>query len=214
MLISRNSTAAGGDNSSSYSITIAGDIIIAFITYDNGQTLNTITLNGVSGTVKQTTNNTSEGYKISAVSFIGTFSGSQAISMTWTGGTPTNIRAVYLGYNGSNFIDSSNQLSDTGGTVSATVITNNCWVVGYTGVAIASGPTSPSTGTNNDGYYATTGTSNGLLRNVIGDSNATVSTGVQSVVTTTGGGYIFSKIIIVLGETVYPFSPFPSHRNS
>lgn len=207
MAISRNSTATGTNNSSSFNVTIAGSIVISFVTYLNGSTLTAATLNGVSGTVLQTTNIASEGYKVSAVSFIGTFTGSQAVTFTWSGGTPTDSRSAFLGYNGSRFVDVSNQLSDTTGTVSATVVTSGCWVLGYAGCAIGAGASYPTSGTNNDGYYAATGTSNGLLRNAIGDSNGTVATGSQSVVTGTTGGYTFGKIIVVIGvSTDYPLT--------
>jgi len=202
MAISRNSTASGTNDSSSFSITIAGSVVVSFITYSNGSTLTASSLGGVSGTILRTENIASEGYKISTVSYISTFSGSNSVSFTWSGGTPANIRSSFLGYNGSKLIDASNSLADTSGTVSTTVNSSGCWVVGASYCTVAGGASVPSTGTNNDGYFATTGTNNGLLRMCIGDSNATVSSGSQNVTTTTSGGYTFGKFIIALDEKV------------
>lgn len=201
MAISRNSTATGTNDSSSFNITIAGKHVIAFVMYDNTKTLSSTTLAGVSGTILQTINNTGDGYKTSAVSYVGSFSGSQAVAFSWTGGTPTNIRSVFLGYNGTKLIDVSNSLQDTSGTVSATVTASNCWVVGATSVSVVAGASYPSTGTNNDGYAIGAGTNNGLLRWCVGDSNGTVSTGSQSVTTSTTGGYSFGKIIVALAPS-------------
>lgn len=201
MAISRNSTATGTNDSSSFNITIAGKHVIAFVMYDNTKTLSSTTLAGVSGTILQTINNTGDGYKTSAVSYVGSFSGSQAVAFSWTGGTPTNIRSIFLGYDGTKLIDVSNSLQDTSGTVSATVTASNCLVVGATSVTIGAGASYPSTGTNNDGYAAGAGTNNGLLRWCVGDSNGTVSTGSQSVTTSTTGGYGFGKIIVVLAPS-------------
>ena len=201
MAIARNSTATGTNDSNSFSITIGGSLVIGVIMYDNTSTLSTTTLAGVSGTILQTVNDTDNGYKTSVVSYIGTFSGSQAVAFTWTGGTPTNRRSKFLGYDGTRIIDVSGSLYDTSGTVSATVTNSNCWVVGVTAVTTAAGATYPTTGTNNDGYAVAAGTSNGLLRWCIGDSNATVATGSQSVTTGTVGGFKFSKIIVALAPS-------------
>ena len=198
MALSRNSTATGTNDSSSFNVTIGGSYVVSFITYDVASTLTASSLGGVSGSILQTQTLTGEGYKVSAVSYIGTFSGSKAVTFTWSGGTPANIRSGFLGYNGTKYIDVSASVVDTGGSVSASVTASDCWVVGASYGPTVAGASVPSTGTNNDGYYATTGTSNGLCRNCIGDSNGTVATGSQSVNTTTGGGYNFIKMIVVL----------------
>jgi hypothetical protein len=151
MAVSRNSTASGTDDSSSFNVTIAGSHVIAFVVYDNSKTLSSTTLASVSGTILQTIDVTGNGYKVSAVSYLSTFSGSQAVTFSWTGGTPTNIRSRFLGYNGSRLLDVSNSLADTSGTVSATVSAPNCWIVGASYVTVGAGGY-PQTGTNNDGY--------------------------------------------------------------
>lgn len=210
MAISRNSTATGTNDSSSFNITIAGSHIVAFITYSNSKTLSATTLAGISGTILQTGNLTSEGYKVSAVSYVGAFSGVKAVTFSWTGGTPASVRSGFMGYDGSQAVDVSNVSVDTGGTVSATVTAASCWVVGYAGCPTAAGATAPSTGTNNDAYFIAVGTNNGLIRNTVGDSNGTVSTGSQSVTTTPTGGYTFVKILVALS----PSSNYPITLNS
>ncbi len=80
-------------------------------------------------------------------------------------------------------LDSSNSVKRTGATpfaYSTTVVASNCWLVGFTRVNAAL--TGMDTGTTNRGAYNAGGCS-------INDSNATVSTGSQSLGVTYTGSF-------------------------
>lgn len=199
--VARVGSAVGGaSDSSSFNITISGSLVVGFVVYDNGKTLTASTLKGVSGTVHQTANLSSEGYKLSIVSYIGSFSGSQPVTYTWTGGTPTNIRSTFQGYT-AGAVNTSNSIVGTGGSLSVTPSKTGCWIVGgWIGPVAATGY--PTSGTNNNAGIIGGGTSNGLCRQEAGDSNGTVAQSAQNFTTGVTGGYQFAGVAIVIEPTV------------
>lgn len=193
--ISRNSTASGTQNSTSYNVTVAGDIITAFVVYDNGKTLSSITFGGQAMTIHTTQNLSSEGYKISACSLAGTTSGSKAVTLSFTGGTPFFQQAYFEGYTGADAVNATGGATDTGGSISITTTADNCWIAA--GFITANANSGWSDGTN---FVTQLGVAS--ARGKIGDSNASLGTAGAKTVAVNTSGYNVSRVGLALSPAL------------
>jgi hypothetical protein len=164
--ISRNSTANNSSDTSSFSVTIAGDLITGFVVYSNASTLSTVTIGGASCIIQRTENDINNGYKISAFTLVSTISGSKAIVFTWSGGTPSTIRSYFTGYDGAGAVHgvTGNAGFSFNGVNTLTTTINTVWLVG--GAISNSG--SLAGVTNFTTWYA----ANNVIRTIVGDSNS------------------------------------------
>ncbi len=188
--ISRNITVAGTDNSTSYSVTLGGDVHLVFISYNfDGASMTGVTVGGHAMT-KQVDQPTEGGgslasERIACYTYIGTLSGSQAVTISGIG-SATIIRSYWMGYDGATAIDGvdssfafENPYSNT-----ITSATGNAWIIGG---LLSESTTALSSLVNFSTVLNNSNDPEGGMRRAMGDSNGTVGAGSHNQRFSNGG---------------------------
>lgn len=170
MAIARASTSSDSSDTTSFNTTLNGSVMVGFVCYLNGATLTSGTFGGNAITVQSTQNLASDGWKISLFTYVGAFSGSNAVSYTFSG-TPSFVRSYFIGYNGALGVEVPAGATNTGTTLSATSVSDNSWMVGG---GISASSNSSFAGSTNQNGIVINGANNGI-RTVVGDSNAALT---------------------------------------
>jgi len=189
--VALDTTVSGGQGTASYSHTTTGsNMIMIVFESDNQAGMTSITYNGTNLTKEGQFTNTPAGIVSGGWYLIAPATGSNTVSLTLNGGggAYASCSMTYSGVAQSGFPDSRNTGSSAANVsslaISTTVVASNCWLVGMAGGDATSSLTLTTDLTSRQ--TCNFSGANDFIRVV--DSNATVSTGSNTMNITLGGG--------------------------